>query len=161
MIRTVLFFTVTLMLFTSGCANNKNLGSIKLNYAVTNAYKAYELNPDYNYFYNGIFLEPTTILGIDKSYTVQGKFWTPIDLTEEQLKTWVTTLEHLRGVKYANTYMGHYQGSDILNPQGTIIGNWYSRLDWGLFDFTGDNTVVVYPPSLKAGSGGVGFRRFD
>ena len=48
--------------------------------------------------------------------------------------------------------MGRYQGAYILDPERSVIGIWYSKLDWGVFNFPGENVIIAYPPSLKPGS---------
>ncbi|MEE4165098.1 MAG: hypothetical protein V2I35_03800 [Desulfocapsaceae bacterium] len=157
-----LFIAVSFLFLSSSCAVNSNRGTIRENHEVTNIFRSYEVVEDYNYFYYGVYLEPDTIMGIDKKYTVQSKFWKPIELTPEQLETWVIRLDRIRGdTDFARRYMGRYQGAYILDPEKSVIGIWYSKLDWGVFDFPGENIIIPYPPSLKPGSEGIRFRRGD
>ena len=139
-----------MVLLVSSCSTKYPRGTIRENHAVTNIFRSAEINPDYNYFYYGIVLEPDTIMGIDKGYTVQSRFWSPVDLTTEQLQTWITTLDNApQDTVFASSYMGRYQGAYVLDPNGDRVGMWYSKLDWGVFEFQPENIVVPYPPALK------------
>lgn len=135
------------------CASHGNFGSIRENHQVTSSYRSYEVNPQYQYFYYGRFLEPDAILGIDRSFEVRSQLWKPIDLDQDQLETWVITLDRRSpDQEYNSRYPRRYQGSYVTDPNGTVVGTWYSKLDWGVFEFSEPNVIVPYAPSLKPGS---------
>lgn len=158
----VIFLSLYLLFFSSSCAVNANLGTIREHNDVTRVFRSYQVIPNYNYFYYGIYLEPDTIMGIDNRYTVQSDFWTPVDLTPEQLKTWIIALDRMPELPdFARSYMWRYQGAYVLDPQGSIVGIWYSKLDWGVFDFPGGNVIIPFQPSLKPGSEPRFFRSWD
>ncbi len=158
----VVFLSLYLLLLTLSCTVKTNRGTIREHHDVTRVFRAYQVIPNYNYFYYGVYLEPDTIMGIDKKYTVKSEFWTPVALTPEQLKTWVIALDRKRGDTYfAKRYMWKYQGAYVLDPEGTTIGIWYSKLDWGVFEFPGANVIIPFVPSLKPGSEGFFFRSWD
>jgi hypothetical protein len=149
----VIFLSLYLLFFSSSCAVNPNLGTIREHHDVTTVFRSYQVISDYNYFYYGIYLEPDTIMGIEKKYTVESEFWTPVALTPEQLETWVIALDRVRDYSdFARSYRWRYQGAYVLDPQGSIVGIWYSKLDWGVFDFPGGNVIRPFQPSLKPGS---------
>jgi hypothetical protein len=39
-----------------------------------------------------------------------------------------------------------YQGAYILDPEGQVVGDWYSKKDWGIFEFPGNNVIIAHPP---------------
>jgi len=142
-----------LLILLSGCAANQNRTVIDENHKVTSIFRSGEVNQQYNYFYYGTELEPDAILGIDKTYKVETKLWTPIDLTDKQLKIWIRDLDRVPGDDtFASRYMGRYQGAYVLNPGGKVVGMWYSKVDWGVFEFPQDHTIVPFAPSLRPGS---------
>ncbi len=159
----MLFVSASLLFISSSCVvRSGNWGTIRENHEVTRMFRSYEIVQNYNYYYYGVYLEPDTIMGIDKKYTVQSQFWKPLALTSEQLKTWVRELDRSRDdTNFARRYMGRYQGAYILDPERAVIGIWYSKLDWGVFDFPGENLIIPYPPSLRPGADGIRFRRDD
>ncbi len=161
--KIALLLTASLLFASGSCAvRSNNWGTIRENHEVTRLFRSYEIRPDYNYFYYGVFLEPDTIMGIDKKYTVQSKFWKPLALSSDQLKRWVRDLDRSRDdANFARSYMGSYQGAYILDPERSAIGIWYSKLDWGVFHFPGENVIIAYPPSLKPGSESIRFRPRD
>jgi hypothetical protein len=143
-------------LLITGCAatTSKNpLGSIKESNDVFRQYREYKINPAYNYFYAGVELQPDAIMGIDKKYTVQSKFWHQVDLTEEQLQYWVKWGDRQSVDEgFSRRYLGKYMGAYILDAQGTVVGDWYSKKDWGIFEFPGNNVIIPHPPRNRAGS---------
>jgi len=149
----LLLSLIILALFSS-CAATNTRGTIKENHAVTSIFRSAEINQNYNYFYYGVFLEPDTIMGIDKAYSVKTRFWTPVELTKEHLQTWIVALDRaLNDDTFARRYMGRYQGAYVLDPQGKVVGMWYSKKDWGVFDFQEGKIIVPSTPSLKDGQG--------
>jgi len=160
MVRTIyvlIFIAVTVLL--NGCvATSQNLGTIKESHDVTKYYRSLKTNPDYNYFYSGTKLQPDAIMGLDKIWTVQSKFWHPVDLTEEQLQYWVTWGDRQSADEgFSTRYLGKYMGAYILDIQGKTIGDWYSKKDWGIFEFPGDNVIIPHPPKNRVGSQRRGF----
>lgn len=157
MIRYIYFVSLLFPILFWGCAttnkmSDKNLGSIKESREITNMYGTYTIEPDLNYFYYGRELQPDAIMGIRKNYTIQSKFWHAVALTEDQLKNWVVWGNRGTGERCASSrYNGRYQGADILDPDGNVIGNWYSKRDWGIFEFPGNNVVIPHPPRNQEG----------
>ncbi len=153
---------LAITLLVSSCAAKYPRTTIKEDHAVTSIFRSATINPNYNYFYYGIFLEPDSIMGIDKSYSVQTRFWTPLELSKEQLQTWIVALDRVpEDYTFASRYMGRYQGAHILDPQGRRIGMWYSKLDWGVFEFPEAHTIVPFVPSLRGIERDFLFRRDD
>lgn len=132
---------------TSNQMSSRNLGSIKESRDVTDMYGTYTIDPELNYFYYGRELQPDAILGVKKNYTIRSKFWHQVALTEEQLKEWVVWGNRDAGERCTSRrYNGRYQGAYILDPEENVVGNWYSKRDWGIFEFPGENIVVPHPP---------------
>jgi hypothetical protein len=148
---------LSLSLIISSCAvtttGSKKLGTIRESPEITKKYRSLTIDSDYNYFYSGTELQPNAIMGIDKTYTVQSKFWHQVELTEEQLEYWVKWGDRQSSDEgFSTRYLGRYQGAYIVDPQGQVIGDWYSKKDQGIFEFPGSNVVIPYPPRNRAGS---------
>ncbi len=154
---TMLFILLALSMILSGCVattGSQNLGGgIKESSEITSKYRSLTIDPNYNYFYSGTELQPNAIMGIDKTYTVQSKFWHQVELTEEQLQYWVKWGDRQSADEgFSTRYLGRYMGAYILDLQGQAIGDWYSKKDWGIFEFPGNNVVIPHPPRNRAGS---------
>lgn len=137
----------------SGCADltrNQNLGQgIRENHEVTVKYRNLIIDPHYHYYYAGPKSNPDVVMGIDKIFTVQSKFWHQIDLEEnkEQLEYWITWGDRQSSRDgFAARYGARFQGAYILDPDGKVIGDWWSKKDWGIFEFPGDNVIIAHPP---------------
>jgi len=156
MFRTnILIFLLSAALLASGCAattSKSPLGGIEESRDVTSQYRSLTINPVYNYYYSGPEVQPDVIMGIDKNYQVVSKFWHPVDLTKEKLEHWVIWGDRESDFDgFSTRYMGRYTGAYIVDPAGKVIGDWYSKKDWGIFEFPEENVVVPHPPRNRAG----------
>lgn len=164
MYRTIcLFVILAISMLPSGCATttrNQNLGQgIQENHEVTSKYRALTIDPRYHYYYSGPKNQPNAIMGLDQKLVVQSKFWHQIDLTTEQLDYWVTWGDRQSSNEgFSSRYIGKYMGAYILDPEGKVVGDWYSKKDWGIFEFPGNNVIIPHPPRNQ--SGGDNFRRY-
>jgi hypothetical protein len=142
---------IALIAILPACGSKYPQGRVSEDHAVTNIWRSGEVLPGYNYFYSGVELEPNALMGIDKAYSVEAEFWTPIDLSSERLNRYIVELDRIPfDDTWAQRYRGRYQGAWVLDPDGTKVGMWYSKKDWGVFDFPGNNVIIPYPPSIRA-----------
>ena len=129
---------LALMTLFSGCF--ENYGRLRLSKEVDQTFENAIILPDYNYYYSGPDARPWAILGIKKSYKLQTSQWKKVDLSPEQLKSWILFMSDFRGYQY-RTF-----GSRVLDPEGKQIGIWYSAWYMTPVKMLGGNEVAVYPP---------------
>jgi hypothetical protein len=145
-----LLLLIAIAFVLGGCAaatQNKNLGSMKESNEITQKYRSLTIDPAYHYYYSGVELNPDVVMGIEKSYTVESKFWHQIDLSKDRLEYWVTWGDRQSMDEgFSRRYLGKYRGAYILAPDGTVVGDWYSKKDWGIFEFPGNNVIIPHPP---------------
>jgi len=146
-----LLVLAAMLFLLGGCAACPECGSIRQKNEITEMFISETIVPDYRYYYNGEQARPKAILGVDKRYTLDSKFWTSIELTRDQLASWMAEIKRRRSGSGFN--QGSFQGAEILDPQGVRIGIWYSRYDWGTFKFPGGGQIQASVPSFR-GSGG-------
>ena len=113
-----------LLLVAAGCT--KNYGRFVKSNEVDLAFRQGDRQPGYMYFYAGRDTMPYAIIGIDPTYTVPSRYWIPFEPEPD-------TLKKMTGNMYWKNRYNPY-GSQILAPDGTIIGVWFSS---------------VYLPSVK------------
>ena len=77
--------------------------------------------PDYQYFYAGGDNMPYAIIGIDRSYTVPSRYWIPFAPQSEKLRK-------MTGNMYGK-HSDYPAGYHILDPDGNIVGVWYSSVN--------------------------------
>jgi hypothetical protein len=82
-----------------GCATLPRYTELSRDFRVEAIFTQGQVLPRYRYFYTGPDHEPDALLALDRDWTLDGLYWTEIDLTEAQLKNW------LRQFRIAN---GHY-----------------------------------------------------
>ena len=110
---------VLLILMAAGCT--KNYGRFAKSAEVDLAFRQGDRQSDYHYFYAGRDNMPYAIIGIDRSYTVPSRYWIPFDPESEMLMK-------MSGNMYGkHTY--DPAGFHILDPDGKIIGVWFSSVN--------------------------------
>lgn len=108
-----------LMVMVAGCT--KNYGRFAKSSEVDLAFRHGDYQPDYQYFYAGRNTRPYVIIGIDRGYTVPSRYWIPFEPELEQLRK-------MAGNIYGN-YRYYPTGYYILDPDGNIIGVWFSSVN--------------------------------
>ena len=68
-----------------GCGSS--YGNIQRSREVGRLFENTEILPDHNYYYSGPDAIPYALIGIDKKYTLESRYWKRINLTEEQLRS--------------------------------------------------------------------------
>ncbi|MBT8362030.1 MAG: hypothetical protein HKP41_18125 [Desulfobacterales bacterium] len=150
--RLLVLLYISILGLLTNCAGSANYGTVKRDTSVTEKFKSFEINQSYSYFYFGKDERPFSIMGIDSSYTVESKFWYPIDLSKEQLQRWIIAFEATPVYQTGSgAAKASYHGSVILNPQGEPAGVIYSMLHWIVITFPGDKVVAPFPPSYPPG----------
>lgn len=146
--RTILLLLTLPAVLLSGCAGQKNYGSLRLGNDVAALFRNHEAVPGYTYYYNGRAERPDAIIGIDSAYTVEGRFWRPATPGGENPADW------LRGVSgWKMGRIGGRTGAEILDPDGERVGVFYSKYDKLVTVFPGGDVIQVYAPGYRAGAG--------
>lgn len=115
----VLVAGVVFSIMLTACT--KNYGRFSKSAQVDLAFRQGDHQPGYQYFYAGRDTMPYAIIGIDRSYTVPSRYWIPFDPEPEQLRK-------MAGNMYGK-HRYHPTGFQILDPDGKVIGVWYSSVD--------------------------------
>ena len=110
---------VVLVLMAAGCT--KNYGHFTKSAEVDLAFRQGDHQSDYQYFYAGRDNMPYAIIGIDRSYTVPSRYWVPFDPESEMLRD-------MSGNMYGR-HKYYPSGFHILDPDGNIIGVWFSSVN--------------------------------
>ena len=116
---TELIIIAVLMLMVAGCT--KNYGRFAKSAEVDLAFRQGDHQSDYQYFYAGRDNMPYAIVGIDRGYTVPSRYWIPFEPESKPLG------------KMAGNMSGKLRydpaGFHILDPDGNIIGVWFSSVN--------------------------------
>ena len=143
---------VVILCMLSGCATTGRKGSsIIPSREATEIWHAYEIQPNYHYYYSGPNSQPKFIIGIDDKYQFTSKLWKPVDLTPEMLKNWFNYIRPRVG------YSQETYGAFIIGPNGERLGLWYSVRDWrtvGSASLNENNQVSVTAPGRRLPGGG-------
>ena len=146
-------FLLVIMLLLGGCATCTDCGVLRPSSDVTQLFESNQIVPEYNYYYNGPPQVPRAIIGIDQRFQVEGRFWNQVDITQEQLSSWVrmATTRPTGGTR--GGVGSSFEGFEMLDPQGARVGIWYSFFDWGVFKFPDDQTITIFSPSFRPTTG--------
>lgn len=122
----------------TGCGGN--FGHLRRSDEARKTFESYQVLPDHNYFYSGSSSKPIAIMGIHKDLTLETHLWKTVELTPEQLKSWMNNISPTLG-KAIDNY-----GSVIVDPGGKTVGIWYSKYKQTTVEFKDNNTIVVHTP---------------
>jgi hypothetical protein len=147
--KTTAVFVLLIVVFTgalTGCAgtSRKSSGIISSQEA-TDIWHAYDILPNYHYYYYGPDAQPFYVIGIDDQYRLASNLWKPVDLTPAMLKSWFNYIQPRVG------YDPQTYGAFITGPNGERIGLWYSVRDWrrkGSARLDDDNQLSITTPPV-------------
>ena len=137
---------LTTTIFFNTCANMANYGSNKLSDAARDKIENFQVLPDHNYYYTGSNVRQQALIAIHKSYTVSEGIWKKVEPTSKDLKYMVGEMQ--------KSVVEPPYGYDILDPQGKLIGIYYSRWDLWPVKMEGGNKVTIYAPDKKESARG-------
>ena len=129
---------IILFLAMHACAGN--YGHLRPDSEARQAFESHRVLPDHNYYYSGSSSKPRAILGIQKDYRLETKLWKSVDLTSEQLKSWIDNMAPSLGRSINNW------GSVIVDHNGKTVGVWYSRHRQTTVELKDNNGIVVHTP---------------
>ncbi|MFC1798345.1 hypothetical protein ACFLZL_00870 [Thermodesulfobacteriota bacterium] len=140
-----LFVLIIMVSMLIGC-KTANYGKFKISTEVDKIFKSGQVLSDHNYYFTGSNVRPTAVMGINKNYTLDDKFWDKANDIQKNLKFWV---EWINSKLEAS---GYY----ILAPDGKQIGIYYSNRDTGFVRIGENNQVIIALPDKGAGKGAKG-----
>jgi hypothetical protein len=98
-------------------------GSFEPNEGIRQAFEAYRVNPELNYYTSGSDVYPNAIMGLNKRYTLDTPLWKQVDMTPEKLRDTVQGMQ-----QKADELNLSLQGWSLRDEGGQEIGVWYSVL---------------------------------
>jgi hypothetical protein len=125
----VLIIIVSMLI---GC-KTANYGKFKQSPEVEKIFTSAQVLSDHKYYYTGSNSRPSTVMGINKNYTLDDEYWDKAKDIQKELKLWVGELS-----KRANVW-GYY----ILAPDSQQIGIYYSHGDAGSVKMGENNQVTI------------------
>lgn len=142
----IIYITLATIFSLTACTASllKNWGKIEPNAAVTNAFEKFQINEDFNYYISGSDVYPTSILALNKSYSLLDEdLWKKIDMTPEIFRTLVTNMQ----MRLLQCCFETQQGYIIYDDRGKQIGIWYSMIAASIgVKMKDDAKVIIYPP---------------
>ena len=124
--RLLTFVIMSFLVFgTIGGCRSGSYGRIAHSRQVTDMFNTYKIPPEPRYYYSGPDVAAFAFIGVHKEYTLESRFWKPVDLSPALLQTWLNFRSAQRKDISVNLY-----GANILGPNDEQIGYWYSVRDW-------------------------------
>ncbi len=124
-------------------------GSLSPSGKATTLFETYQIVDGYRYYTSGAEDRPRGIIGIRKDYELRSSLWAEIPADSKVLE------KSVRGLREGARDMREFPaGSEILEPDGTLIGYWYSDKKAAVVKMLGEKIVEIHPPSTgRDGSG--------
>lgn len=144
--RIAIMMVVMMAMLAGGCAAG-NYGKVSRSAEVDGIFSSGAIPSGYRYYYIGEKTDPPAILGIRNDYTLQTRFWMPVNLDNKQMETWRTYFKDSTGwVDHSSRERLRFSGYSLLDPKGQEFGILYSIYPWIVSTFPGEKEVIVYPP---------------
>ncbi|MCE5262310.1 MAG: hypothetical protein LLG97_02115 [Deltaproteobacteria bacterium] len=120
--------------------SGERYGELRPNEEVTQAFRT---DPGKDYYLSGPDPYPNAIMGIDKSWMLEGDLWKRKDLTAGGMEELVGNMR-----SKAAERGGFLQGFDILDDRGRKIGEWLSApgMNATVWMKGGDRVAISTPP---------------
>ena len=137
--------TLVVLFSLSGCTSSlfKNWGRIEPDSSVTDSFNKFHINAKFNYYISGSDVYPTSIMGLNKAYTLETDLWKQIDMTPEIFSELVTNMR-IRSIQCCSQIM---HGFYIFDDKDNKIGVWYSLITGTItIKMKENNKVIVFPP---------------
>jgi hypothetical protein len=137
--------TLVALFFVAGCTSSffKNWGRIEPDDNVTDSFNKFQINANFNYYITGSDVYPTSIMGLNKAYTLETDLWKQIDMMPELFSELVTNMRTQSIQCCYQTMHGFY----IFDDKDNKIGVWYSLISGSIFiQMKEDSKVIIFPP---------------
>ncbi len=128
----VLLVVPALAVGLSGCL--QNYGRFSRDAQVNLAFQSGSVPSELNYYYAGRQSMPYAIMGIKPGYVVPSSLWIAFEPEPEQLKKMITNI-------YGKDRYDPY-GFNVLDPDGAVIGIWFSSLHFPSVKIDQQNRTV-------------------
>lgn len=126
-------------------------GSLSSSTKATTLFETYQILDGYRYYTSGGEDRPRGVIGIRKDYELRSSLWAEIPADRAALE------RSVRGLKEGARDMREFPaGSEILEPDGTLIGYWYSDKRATVVKMLGEKIVEIHPPSTSRDGSGQG-----
>ena len=126
----IMVWVTPLLMVLFACSGN--YGKLRHSKEVGQAFRNYERQEDYKYYFSGRAARPTAIVGIDPEFELNSPFWSYIE--PGQFKTMVGRL--------SVPDIGVLNGSYLITPDGRIAGVWYSWINLAAVKFD-ENQITI------------------
>ncbi|MCU0559178.1 MAG: hypothetical protein MUD16_03185 [Desulfobacterales bacterium] len=110
-----------------GACSTANIGGIQNSRGVTLDFEELRLNPDLRYWYYNLQNDPYGVVGLERDYRIDDSpLWQPVAPDSPVLKKVVGLVRDFPVPGSSSA------GFHITDPQGRVIGVWYSSLTAGI-----------------------------
>ena len=136
---------LAVLFYVLGCTNSffKNWGRIEPDSSVTDSFNKFQISANLNYYISGSDVYPTSIMGLNKAYTLETDLWKQIDITQEIFSELVTNMRNHSIECCSQTMHGFY----IFDDKDNKIGVWYSLISGSIIvKMKEDRKVIIFPP---------------
>ncbi len=115
-------------------------GRLTRSHEVTHAFETNRIFPEHRYYIMGLGFAPVAIVGIDRNYKLQARFWRAVDLSQVEVKDLVERMINRDG------YSPY--GFFILDPNGKRVGVYYSSVYWAAVKIEDGGRIVMLAPHI-------------
>lgn len=140
-LRIMLIATGMAILLIASMASAGPAGRLKRNPEMTKAFSEGNPPADLRYYATGRASVPDAVIGLDPQWQQAAKFWREIGPDPQEVRKLVSSLRLY--------YDNDPRASDIVTPDGEVIGVWWSAIYSTAVQMGEGNTVRVLKPRVS------------
>ena len=142
-IRVLASASLLLMLLTAfiGCAGS-NYGKLQAEKRIQQEFLSYQILPDHNYYYRGVYSRPIVVAGINQNYEMNLTMWIAIDAESKDFKILIDRVGFQGMGNNAEPW-----GSIILDHHGNQVGVWYSAVRGAAVEVNENRQIITLAPT--------------
>ena len=132
---------VVLIATLLGCKSS-TYGKLKADRQVLDKFQSYQVLPDHNYYYRGVYSRPMVVAGINQNYDMNLKMWIAIDPESKDFKILIDRVGFQGMGNNAEPW-----GSIILDHHGNQVGVWYSAVRGAAVEVNENRQIITLAPT--------------
>ena len=137
-----------IVLALSGCSTpdygrSESYGRLESDREIKRSFESYQVLPNHKYYFRDVASSPIAIVGVENTYELILKMWTPIDTDSDDFRKMIDIISLNSEGNTSEPW-----GFRILDHKGNYVGVWYSALQATAVGINDKRQIVYFGPSI-------------
>ncbi len=128
---------------TSNYGRSESYGRLESDREIKRSFESYQVLPNHKYYFRDVSSSPIVIIGIEETYELILKMWTPVDTESDDYRKMIDIIS-----LNAEGNTSEPWGFRILDNKGNYVGVWYSARQATAVGINDKRQIVYFGPSI-------------